>query len=84
MGPKPRSKSNGSKLASESEIVQVELSDAEWNTQVHLILGEDLNSTNVAINKLRKSISTRQKFSLITAEMVLDTIIDKKNKGTGK
>lgn len=83
MAPKGRAKSNGSKLPWETEIVVCELSDSEWTTQVHFLLGEDENATNIVNSKLKKSVGTRQKFSLITADMVLDVILDKKNKGNG-
>ena len=61
-----------------------DLNDSEWNTDVHFLLGENAQASEEANKRLRKSIQTREKFSLITNEQVLETIIDKKNKPTGE
>ena len=55
-----------------------ELNDAEWNCQVHFVLGEDPAATQVAIEKLTKSIDQRERFSMLTPENMLTHILDKK------
>ena len=59
-----------------------ELNDAEWNCQVHFVLGEDPAATQVAIEKLTKSIGQRERFSMLTPENMLTHILDKKLRPT--
>merc|ERR1711970_1020207 len=83
MVPKGRGKSGGgSKLGWESELSAAEFSDSEWNCQVHLILGENQQSTADAMKKIKNKINSREKFSILTPEMILNQVQDKKNRPT--
>ena len=59
-----------------------EFSDSEWNCQVHLVLGETAEATNQTIKKIKNKINSREKFSILTPEMVLNQVQDKKNRPT--
>ena len=61
-----------------------ELNDAEWNCQVHFVLGEDPAATQVAVEKLTKAIGQRERFSMLTSENILTHILDKKLRPTNK
>jgi len=82
MPPKGRTKSAGSKLAWESELVAAELNDSEWSTQVHYILGDTPQATAETCERLNKAQVTRERFSILTAEYILASIQDKKNRPT--
>ena len=76
MPPKGRTKSAGSKLAWESELVAAELNDSEWSTQVHYILGDTPQATAETCERLNKAQVTRERFSILTAEYILASIQD--------
>merc|ERR1711990_1081495 len=82
MPPKKPKSGAGAKLAWEAELSVAELNDAEWNCQVHFVLGEDPAGTQVAIEKLTKSIGQRERFSMLTPENMLTHILDKKLRPT--
>ena len=48
-----------------------------------MILGEDPETSLLVQERLKETITNRQRFSMVTAEQANDLVLDKKNRGQG-